>query len=159
MAGCGTAKKSAEALALDISSHGYAVVQIKSENGAQAHVYVQKNLWWTKEEEKYFTCMRVRADKPFTEAYKTCQEEMFTGVDPKATPDLAVAYKCAECHGATDNKGNPNLVGFSKEYILKSMNAYKTGERKNTTMGKVVDKLSEEDASRAANFFSESPCK
>lgn len=159
MTGCGTFKKDTSAIALDTSFHGYALVQIKAEKGPPSHVYVQKNLWWTKQEETYFTCMRVHGSEPFLEAYKRCQDEMVSGVDPKANPDLAVAYQCAECHGATDKKGNPNLVGISKDYLLKSMNAYKTGDRKDKTMGRVADKLSEEEAARAANYFADRPCK
>ena len=159
MPGCGTLAKDSQAVAVDTSYHGYAVVRLKTPGGGAANVYVQKNLWWTKQEEKYFTCMRVRSEEPFLEAYKHCQEVSVSGVDAKATPDLAVAYACAECHGATGKNAKPNLVGMSKEYILKSVNAYKTGARSDSSMAKVANKLDEADAARAAAYFSATQCK
>ena len=159
IAGCGTVKKNAKATAVDISSHGYAIVRLELEGGAAPVVYVKKNLWWTKVEEKYFVCMRVHSSDNFTDAYKHCQEESIASGDAESSPETAVAYQCAECHGAVEKDGKPSLEGLSKNYILKSVNAYKHGARDESKMSGVAKKLSDEDASRAANYYSQTPCK
>ena len=159
IAGCGMVKKNAKAVAVDISSHAYAIVRLELEGGASPTVYVKKNLWWTKVEEKYFMCMRVHSSDNFTDAYKHCQEESVAGGDAQSDPETAVAYKCAECHGATEKDGKPSLEGLSKDYILKSVKAYKHGARADSKMGGIANKLSDEDANRAANYYSQSPCK
>jgi cytochrome c553 len=159
IAGCGILKKNTKATAVDISSHGYAIVRLEGDGGAATTAFVKKNLWWTKVEEKYFMCMRVHSSDNFTDAYKHCQEESVAGGDAQSSPETAVAYQCAECHGAVEKDGKPSLDGLSKNYILKSVNAYKHGARDDSKMSGVAKKLSEEDASRAANYYSQTPCK
>ena len=80
-----------------------------------------------------------------------------------ASPDAAVAGKCAECHERQRRKRKRRMAEpgglFEGGYILKSLNAYKTGVRSNSMMSGVVQKLSDADANRAASYFSAAACE
>jgi cytochrome c553 len=74
-----------------------------------------------------------------------------TGVEPQ---DI-----CAECHGL-DGAGNhikfPRLAGQKPEYIIKQLNDFRGGHRKNDggQMQKMVTELEEMDVPRVADWFS-----
>jgi cytochrome c553 len=74
-----------------------------------------------------------------------------TGVEPQ---DI-----CAECHGL-DGAGNhikfPRLAGQKREYIVKQLNDFRAGRRKNDggQMQKTATELDEEDIPRVADWFS-----
>ena len=74
----------------------------------------------------------------------------------------AVASKCVACHGADGISGNPgwpNLVGLSKDYLVKSFKAYKDGARKDGVMAGVAKDVSETDAENLASYYASASCK
>jgi cytochrome c553 len=74
-----------------------------------------------------------------------------TGVEPQDV--------CAECHGL-DGAGNhikfPRLAGQKREYIVKQLNDFRAGHRKNDggQMKKNATELEKEDIPRVADWFS-----
>jgi cytochrome c553 len=75
-------------------------------------------------------------------------------VAPKmAKPDLAKGSDkftavCASCHGADGNSGspeNPKLAGQHPEYLVKQLQEFKAGKRKNAIMQGFASTLSDED--------------
>ena len=69
----------------------------------------------------------------------------------------AKAAMCAACHGTDGNSPAPNfpkLAGQHVEYIVKQLNEYKSGDRKDATMTGMVAALSEQDMADLAAFFS-----
>jgi cytochrome c553 len=73
---------------------------------------------------------------------------------PKITkPDLAKGAEkytavCASCHGADGNSGspeNPKLAGQHPEYLVKQLQEFKAGRRKNAIMQGFASTLNDED--------------
>jgi cytochrome c553 len=67
------------------------------------------------------------------------------------------AKVCAACHGADGNNpiaDNPKLAGQQADYIVKSLQAYKSGTRKNPVMAPMGSNLSQRDMEDLAAFFS-----
>ena len=70
-----------------------------------------------------------------------------------AKPDLAkgsekFAAVCAACHGADGNSAapeNPKLAGQHPEYLVKQLQEFKSGKRKNAVMQGFASTLSDED--------------
>jgi cytochrome c553 len=70
-----------------------------------------------------------------------------------AKPDLAkgaekYAAVCVACHGADGNSGvpeNPKLAGQHPEYLVKQLQEFKSGKRKNAVMQGFATMLSDED--------------
>jgi cytochrome c553 len=70
-----------------------------------------------------------------------------------AKPDLAkgsekFAAVCVACHGADGNSGaveNPKLAGQHPEYLVKQLQEFKSGKRKNAVMQGFAATLSDED--------------
>ncbi len=68
-------------------------------------------------------------------------------------PDLAKGSEkytavCAACHGADGNSGipaNPKLAGQHPEYLVKQLQEFKSGKRKNAIMAGFAATLSDED--------------
>ncbi|MFM7331713.1 MAG: c-type cytochrome [Brachymonas sp.] len=55
---------------------------------------------------------------------------------------------CAACHGADGNSGspeNPKLAGQHPEYLVKQLQEFKNGKRKNAVMQGFASQLSDED--------------
>ncbi|MGB1261857.1 MAG: c-type cytochrome [Cognaticolwellia sp.] len=72
----------------------------------------------------------------------------------------AKAATCAACHGAngigaTDTY--PNLAGQHADYIVKQLQAFKAGDRKDPLMGPMAAPLSEQDMADVAAYFSALP--
>jgi cytochrome c553 len=73
-------------------------------------------------------------------------------------PDLAkgsekFAAVCAACHGADGNSGspeNPKLAGQHPEYLVKQLQEFKAGKRKNAVMQGFASQLSDEDMRNVA---------
>lgn len=67
------------------------------------------------------------------------------------------AKACAACHGADGNSASadfPKLAGQNADYLVKSMQAYKSGTRKNAIMAPMGANLSQRDMEDLAAFFS-----
>ena len=86
--------------------------------------------------------------------------------EPAAKPDAAKVVKpdlvkgealftavCAACHGADGNSGtpaNPKLSQQHPEYLVKQLQEFKSGKRKNAIMAGFASALSEEDMKNIA---------
>lgn len=75
-------------------------------------------------------------------------------------PDVAkgqtLAATCLACHTADGSRGspaNPILQGQHPEYIVKQLQEFKSGKRKNAIMMGMVAALSEEDMQHLAAFY------
>ena len=89
-----------------------------------------------------------------------------TPAEPAAKPDAAKVAKpdlvkgealftavCAACHGADGNSGtpaNPKLSQQHPEYLVKQLQEFKSGKRKNAIMAGFAGALSEEDMKNIA---------
>jgi len=69
------------------------------------------------------------------------------------------AKSCAACHGK-DGKGKkmgkitvPSLVKPSESQIIKALQDYKSGKRKNKQMSPVAKKLSDKDIANLATYY------
>ena len=80
----------------------------------------------------------------------------------KAKPDLALgeaafnAKACASCHNADGNSAiasNPKLAQQHPEYLLKQLQEYKSGKRKNAIMNGMAATLSDEEMRNVAWFM------
>lgn len=67
------------------------------------------------------------------------------------------AVVCSDCHGPDGNSLNPmwpKLAGQSAGYIIKQVNDFKAGSRKDPVMGAQAAALNETDLANLAAFFS-----
>jgi cytochrome c553 len=63
---------------------------------------------------------------------------------------------CAACHGVDGNSASadfPRLAGQSEDYLVKSMQRYKSGTRKNAIMAPMAANLSQRDMEDVAAYF------
>jgi cytochrome c553 len=68
----------------------------------------------------------------------------------------AAAAACGGCHGSTGVSqipGIPSLIGLYPKYLIDSVKAYKTGERKNDTMKGMVAAVSDKAMANIALFY------
>lgn len=64
---------------------------------------------------------------------------------------------CAACHGPDGNSPSaefPRLAGQHYDYLVKAMNDYKSGARKNAIMAPMAAPLSKRDMADLAAFYS-----
>ena len=69
----------------------------------------------------------------------------------------AKAEVCAACHGSDGNSQitiYPKLAGQYKNYLVNTLNAYKSGSRKNAIMGGFAVGLSDQDIEDLSEYFS-----
>ena len=79
---------------------------------------------------------------------------VFAG-NPAAGKEKAKA--CAACHGADGNSTSadfPKLAGQHYDYLVKSLQGYKSGARKNPVMAPMGTNLSQRDIEDLAAYFS-----
>lgn len=85
---------------------------------------------------------------------------------PAIAADVGAGQKiaeatCAACHGAQGNKpaipGAPRLAGQHEDYLLKALNDYKSGARKNGVMAPMAANLSKQDMQNVAAYFAAQP--
>lgn len=65
---------------------------------------------------------------------------------------------CAACHGADGNSTAPDfprLAGQHYDYLLRALDEYKTGARKNAIMMPMIEKLTKRDMEDLAAYFSQ----
>jgi cytochrome c553 len=64
---------------------------------------------------------------------------------------------CASCHGPTGNESlddtYPKLAGQHPEYLVRALQEYKSGKRKNAIMAGFSGGLSDEDINDLAAFY------
>ncbi len=66
------------------------------------------------------------------------------------------ASACFSCHGVEGVSGNPkypNLGGQNAEYLMKQLNAFRTGERKDPIMSPMASLMSDADVENVAAYF------
>lgn len=76
---------------------------------------------------------------------------------PKET-QKRLSQTCFACHGELGKSLNPfwpNLAGQKKEYLVKQIQDFRAGDRKNPIMSPMAISLSEEDIEAIATYFSE----
>ena len=64
---------------------------------------------------------------------------------------------CSACHGGDGNSNNkmyPRLAGQYKNYLIHTLNAYKSGDRKNAIMSGFAAGLSEQDIIDLSTYYS-----
>lgn len=77
--------------------------------------------------------------------------------DGDAAAGQTKATPCIACHGANGNSANPqwpNLAGQHQQYIVKQLQAFKSGARKDPLMSPMAMTLSDEDMADLAAYFS-----
>ena len=81
-------------------------------------------------------------------------------------PDLAkgqaTAQTCVACHSADGSRGspaNPILAGQHPEYLVKQLQEFKSGKRKNAIMAGFAGMLSEDDMRNVAAFYASKTAK
>src|SRR5688572_22481665 len=70
------------------------------------------------------------------------------------------AKTCAACHGPDGNSTNadfPKLAGQQADYLIKSLQGYKAGTRKNPIMAPMATPLSQREIEDLAAFYSRQP--
>lgn len=68
----------------------------------------------------------------------------------------AKSATCVACHGTDGNSSMtsfPRLAGQHEDYLRYTLNAYKSGKRKNEVMKGIVASLSKEDMADLAAFY------
>ncbi len=68
----------------------------------------------------------------------------------------AAAASCAGCHGdagVTKTAGFPSLVGLDPKYLVTSMKAYRTGQRKSDLMKSMVENVADQAISNIALYY------
>jgi cytochrome c553 len=85
---------------------------------------------------------------------------------PAAKPDpakgQALAQVCVACHVADGGRGspaNPILQGQHPEYLVKQLQEFKSGKRKNAVMMGFASGLSDEDMRHIAAFYASKAAK
>jgi cytochrome c553 len=83
-----------------------------------------------------------------------------TAADIEAGRKIADA-QCAVCHGR-DGKTSvdpsyPKLAGQYDDYLVKALNDYQSGGRKNAIMGGMAKPLSKQDMQNVAAYFASLP--
>ena len=66
------------------------------------------------------------------------------------------ALACQTCHGLdglSKLPDAPNIAGNPEGYLVKSLNAFRKGERKNDMMSIVVQPLSDQDVADLAAYY------
>jgi len=80
--------------------------------------------------------------------------------DPAAGGKIADA-QCAACHGkdgkTPTDPSYPKIAGQYSDYLLKALNDYHTGARKNPIMGAIAKPLSKSDMQNLAAYFASLP--
>ena len=73
-----------------------------------------------------------------------------------------LASSCAACHGENGMSPNPawpNLAGQNAVYILKNLEAFKSGERTDIMMSTAVKNLSQSDMQDIAAYYAQLQCE
>ena len=64
---------------------------------------------------------------------------------------------CASCHGTdgySSGLGTPSIAGLSKNYLVKTMKAYRTGERASSVMSRIAKGYTDTQIDRMADYLS-----
>lgn len=92
-------------------------------------------------------------------AYYSVQQRQRSPLGAKiqnVTPSDKLVPRCVGCHGENGNSTHPampGLAGQNATYLIKAMQTYRAGERRNKMMTDVARGISDEDIERAAAYF------
>jgi cytochrome c553 len=89
-------------------------------------------------------------------------ESTLTAEKQAALAGKVAASKCVACHGAngvSPNRSWPSLVGQSKDFLVNSLAAYKSGARKNSIMAGIAKSLNDADVEAVAAYYAGASCK
>ena len=70
--------------------------------------------------------------------------------------DAMLANTCAGCHGTggqSTGPATPTIAGLETDYFIYVMDAYKSGDRVNTIMGRIAKGYSDEEIAQMANHY------
>jgi len=79
---------------------------------------------------------------------------------PAAPTATMLADTCAGCHGtdgASNGPATPSIAGNSETYLVETMQAFKSGERSSTVMGRIAKGYSDEEFKLMASVFAKQP--
>lgn len=67
-----------------------------------------------------------------------------------------LAHTCTSCHGpeGLGSKTIPKIRGLERKEIVQSMKGFRSGEERQTIMGRIAQGYSDEDIELLAEFFS-----
>jgi sulfide dehydrogenase cytochrome subunit len=102
-----------------------------------------------------------KASKTVSSAASKAFSDEKPGVQTGAS-GVMLASTCAGCHGtngASKGPATPSIAGLEEEYFVGVMNAYKSGERWSTIMGRIAKGYSDEDIAAIAKHYSQMPFK
>ena len=91
-----------------------------------------------------------------------CAAETQPAFKPDPAKGQAKAESCLACHTADGSRGspaNPILQGQHADYLVKQLQEFKAGKRKNAVMSGMVATLSEEDMRNISAFFASKKAK
>ena len=77
-----------------------------------------------------------------------------------AASGQALADTCSGCHGtdgASSGPASPSIAGLSETYMVDTMKAFKSGERKSTIMGRIAKGYSDEEFALMAAVYAKLP--
>ena len=75
---------------------------------------------------------------------------------PAGKEGMLLSLSCTSCHGTYGiSPGTiPTIYGKSREYIIKTMNEFRNGERDSTVMKRIAKGYSDREIYLIANYFS-----
>lgn len=71
-----------------------------------------------------------------------------------APPQVATCVACHGARGVSSNPQWPNLAGQKASYLLKQLQAFKSGTRENSVMRGIASTLSDADMKALAHYYS-----
>lgn len=83
---------------------------------------------------------------------------VLAGGDPEA--GAKVAETCQACHGPDGNSPSPlfpRLAGQYADYLLKTLEDYRSGERDNAVMKALVAQMSDQEMEDVSAFYASQP--
>lgn len=89
-------------------------------------------------------------------AWPAAADNGYSATDAEAAQQL-VKKRCAKCHGNDGlgiNETYASLAGQPAEYLLKQLFNFKTGQRRNTKMQAVANRLSSDESFIVSEYFS-----
>lgn len=92
--------------------------------------------------------------------YAAAAQAQSTAPAPSATAAKVNVSMCIGCHGLEDYKTAfpsvyhvPRIAGQSQQYLIKALQAYRSGERSHPSMQGIAKTLSDQDMAALAAFY------
>ena len=94
---------------------------------------------------------------PAAAAEPQATSQLMTGAGPAMLADT-----CAGCHGtdgASEGPATPTIAGMSEDYLVETMQGYKSGERWSTIMGRIAKGYTDAEIAAMATYYAAQPYK